>query len=89
MNRLWLTGSLVCFVLAGCAAAPGGGHVVGNPIVSETASGRAAKDAQSCGCSHHHKGKKEKASCGAASSCEQGQCGCDHESEGGCGCHHD
>jgi hypothetical protein len=79
-----------CLTFVGCAASPGGGHVVGNPILSQSASGRAAKEAGSCGCGHREKQKKhscaDHSSCGCAkggaageASCREGACSCAHE----------
>ncbi|MGZ3652910.1 MAG: hypothetical protein ACXVB9_01195 [Bdellovibrionota bacterium] len=65
---LFLGAVCLCFAQTGCAATEnGGGHVVGNPIISESASTKMASDTASapCACASS-KDAKVKAACKCA-----------------------
>lgn len=79
MKNFLIAGSFA-FVLAGCAASNGGGHVVGNSMMSN---GKAQKMAKaSCACGHEHSDGKACA-CGDKKGGECGSCGTDK-----CTCNH-
>jgi hypothetical protein len=76
---------LLCLGFVGCAGSTGGGHVVGNPIVSASEASQLEKRQEGgCGCHHHAKANDHddgKSGCGSHHGCD-----CHHDEEGGsCG----
>lgn len=78
MKNLMLAGSMA-FVFVGCAASNGGGHVVGNSAISESAA-KDLRKSEGCACGHKHEAGVDHKACacggekkGKKSAC--GQCG--------------